>query len=224
MRTIAASTIPRLRMPLIVVGLGSNLGSREAFLRAGELMLRSRTDVVVRSRSRLYVSAAVGPAQPDYFNAALALETRLHPRALLPILWEIEASLGRVRRERWGPRTLDLDVLFWSGGVVKEPGLDVPHAELTCRPFALAPLLDLVPELESYRRRLEVLGSPAIRAWARTSEEAFDGPDARALALTEIHGPPPRVSEIEPLQEGVSPSGSALVVLEPSGRRLALRG
>ena len=98
--------------------------------------------------SALYESEAVGPTQPDYLNAALRLRTSLQPLALLGIQLEIERAFGRVRRERWGPRTLDLDLLFISGQTVDQPGLVVPHRELARRAFALLPLIDVMPEAQ----------------------------------------------------------------------------
>jgi len=127
-----------------VLGLGSNLGNRLEFFRAAVRHLQRYAQIT--AFSALYESAAVGPTQPDYLNAALRLRTRLEPRALLSLQLEIESSAGRVRLERWGPRTLDLDLLFIAGQTVDEPGLVVPHRELTRRAFALLPLLDVMPD------------------------------------------------------------------------------
>jgi 2-amino-4-hydroxy-6-hydroxymethyldihydropteridine diphosphokinase len=96
--------------------------------------------------SALYETDAVGPAQPEYLNAAVRLRTMLGPRQLLELALEIEQAAGRVRLERWGPRTLDLDVLFITGQTVDQPGLVVPHRELVHRAFALLPLLDVMPD------------------------------------------------------------------------------
>lgn len=127
-----------------VLGLGSNLGDRLAFLRSAVRQLRAYTQIT--AISALYETAAVGPLQPDYLNAALRLRTLLEPRQLLDLQLEIERASGRVRLERWGPRTLDLDLLFIFGQTVAEPGLQVPHPELTRRAFALLPMLDVMPE------------------------------------------------------------------------------
>ena len=147
---------------IFVVGLGSNLGDREATLLRAERILAARQDIDVIARSALYATAPVGPPQPDYLNAALRLETELSPRELLDVLLEIERLLGRVRAERWGPRTLDLDILFWTGGEVDEPGLRVPHPRLAERAFAVAPLLDVAPELGSRYSCVP----PPTRPWA----------------------------------------------------------
>jgi 2-amino-4-hydroxy-6-hydroxymethyldihydropteridine diphosphokinase len=127
-----------------VLGLGSNLGDRLGFLRAAVRQLRAHGEIV--AISALYETAPGGPAQPDYLNAALRYRTSLAPLALLAAQLEIERACGRQRLERWGPRTLDLDLLFISGRVVDVSGLVVPHRELTRRPFALFPLLDVAPE------------------------------------------------------------------------------
>lgn len=127
-----------------VVGLGSNLGDRLGTMRAAlaEIGRVAR----VEATSRVYESAAVGPPQPDYLNAAALVEWVGEPVALLDALLAIEAKLGRVRREKWGPRTIDLDVLWIAGLEVSTPRLVVPHPELARRAFAVAPLLDVVPD------------------------------------------------------------------------------
>jgi 2-amino-4-hydroxy-6-hydroxymethyldihydropteridine diphosphokinase len=127
-----------------VLGLGSNLGNRLEFFREAVRHLQRHSQIT--AFSALYESVAVGPPQPDYLNAAVRLQTSLEPRALLSLQLEIERIAGRVRLERWGPRTLDLDLLFIAGQTVDQPGLVVPHRELTRRAFALLPLLDVMPE------------------------------------------------------------------------------
>ena len=127
-----------------MLGLGSNLGNRLEFFRTAVRQLQRHAQIT--AFSALYESAAVGPAQPDYLNAAIRLRTSLEPLALLSLQLEIERSAGRVRLERWGPRTLDLDLLFIAGQTVDQPGLVVPHRELERRAFALLPLLDVMPD------------------------------------------------------------------------------
>ena len=127
-----------------VLGLGSNLGQRLAYLRAAVQQLQPHAQIT--ALSALYETDAIGPAQPDYLNAAVRLKTALAPRQLLELALEIERAAGRVRLERWGPRTLDLDVLFIAGQTVDQPGLVVPHRELSRRAFALLPLLDVMPD------------------------------------------------------------------------------
>ena len=132
----------------VYVGLGSNEGDREAHL-VGALTALSRIDAVAVLRcSSLFDSAPVGPPQPRYLNAVVALECDLAPQRLLVILQQIEKDLGRRRDVRWGPRTIDLDILLWDGQVVADPNLQVPHLELHKRRFALEPLAELAPDLK----------------------------------------------------------------------------
>lgn len=128
------------------VGLGANLGDREAAFREAIRLLGDEVVAV----SRLRETAPWGyEEQPPYLNGAVLLETSRSPRGLLERLLEIERELGRVRfGPRWGPRTLDLDLLLYGDEQVDEPGLVVPHPRLHERVFALEPLLDLDPELE----------------------------------------------------------------------------
>jgi len=126
-----------------VIGLGSNLGDR------GALLGRARVELAllgqVQAASSLYETTPVGPPQPMFLNAAIRLSTSLEPAGLLAALLGIERQLGRVRRERWGPRSIDLDILWIDGTVVDSEDLTVPHPELRRRAFALRPLLDVAP-------------------------------------------------------------------------------
>jgi 2-amino-4-hydroxy-6-hydroxymethyldihydropteridine diphosphokinase len=127
-----------------VVGLGSNLGDRSRSLSGAAHEIAELGQVT--AVSPLYETDAVGPPGPPFLNAALRLEWDGSARALLGALIEIEHRFGRVRRERWGPRTLDLDVLWIHGTSLAEPDLVVPHPRLRGRRFALAPLLDVAPD------------------------------------------------------------------------------
>jgi 2-amino-4-hydroxy-6-hydroxymethyldihydropteridine diphosphokinase len=128
------------------LGLGSNLGDRRAHLERAVELLALHGDVA--GVSPLYETEAVGgPPQGPYLNAVVALETDDGPRALLTRCAELEADAGRVRTVRWGPRTLDADVLLVGSRSVEEPDLVVPHPRLWERRFVLAPLRDLAPEL-----------------------------------------------------------------------------
>ena len=128
-----------------VVGLGSNVGDRAGHLKAAVVML-ARLGTVA-ALSDVYETAAVGgPSQPAYLNAAARLETGLGPRDLLEALQRVECAEGRVRREHWGPRTLDLDLLWIGGLAVFSPVLTVPHPRLAVRAFALVPMLDVAPD------------------------------------------------------------------------------
>jgi 2-amino-4-hydroxy-6-hydroxymethyldihydropteridine diphosphokinase len=127
-----------------VVGLGANLGDRLGTLSSARLAFE-RQGLAIVAVSDVYESVAFGPSQPDYLNAAALLEAALEPTRLLELLLEIERAHGRERRERWGPRTLDLDLLFSPGLVMATPALTLPHPELTRRAFALKPLVDVAP-------------------------------------------------------------------------------
>ena len=130
------------------VGLGSNLGDREGVIGDAVSALGSHPDIEVLQVSSLRETEPWGPVeQPPFLNGAAAVETSLEPRALLDVLLEVERRLGRVRDERWGPRTIDLDLLLYGDTVVDEPGLTVPHPRLRERAFALEPLLELDPDL-----------------------------------------------------------------------------
>jgi len=129
------------------LGIGSNLGDRLAHLRLAVDSLVREPGIHVVAVSPVYETAPVGgPEQDDYLNAVVALDTALDARALLEIAQRIEASAHRVRRERWGPRTLDVDVLLVGDDRVDEPDLQVPHPRLTARAFVLVPLADVAPE------------------------------------------------------------------------------
>jgi 2-amino-4-hydroxy-6-hydroxymethyldihydropteridine diphosphokinase len=128
------------------LGLGSNLGDRLAHLQAAVDGLARTRGLAVVAVSPVYETAPVGgPPQDDYLNAVVALDTDLTPHDLLRIAQGIEDAERRVRRERWGPRTLDVDVLLVGDEVVDDPDLVVPHPRLSERAFVLVPLADLDP-------------------------------------------------------------------------------
>ncbi len=130
----------------VVVALGANLGEPASALRAAAGELGATAGVHLLARSRLFRTAPVGgPEQPAYLNAALLLETRLDPEALLDRLQEIEQTHGRTRDVPSGPRTLDLDLLLYGARQIATTRLTVPHPRLGDRRFALAPLLDVLP-------------------------------------------------------------------------------
>jgi 2-amino-4-hydroxy-6-hydroxymethyldihydropteridine diphosphokinase len=130
------------------VGIGSNLGDREAHLSRAIELLSAEDAIEVSGVSQIRETEPVGPVeQGPFLNAAVQVETELAPRELLDRLLDIERRMGRVRRERFGPRTIDLDLLLYGDEVVEEPGLTVPHPRLKERRFALEPLSDLDPGL-----------------------------------------------------------------------------
>ena len=130
-------------MTLAYVGLGANLGDREgSILRAAELIGARRLSMIIET-------PPWGMAdQPDFLNAVAELETDLGPRPLLDRLIEVERELGRVRDgKRWGPRTIDLDLLVYGNETSDVPALQLPHPRLHERLFVLAPLAELAPDL-----------------------------------------------------------------------------
>lgn len=129
------------------VGLGSNLGDRlDNLQRAVELLLEKGLSVM--EASSVYETDPVGPPQPDFLNAAVAVDCDLPPAELVGVLKQVEAEIGREQSERWGPRVIDLDLLLYGEETVAEPGVTVPHAELTNRAFALVPILEIDDDVE----------------------------------------------------------------------------
>jgi 2-amino-4-hydroxy-6-hydroxymethyldihydropteridine diphosphokinase len=133
------------------IGIGANLGDREGAIASAVDLLHAEEGLEVLAVSALRETDPVGYVdQPRFLNGAVAVETSLSARELLGRLLEIERRLGRVRGEglRFGPRTIDLDLLLYGDETIDEPGLQVPHPRLTERRFALEPLAELAPELE----------------------------------------------------------------------------
>ncbi len=172
----AAEGSRELARIVVIVGLGSNLGDRARYLDAARDQLagleRSR---LVASSPRYETDAVLLPGaapQPRYLNAAVRLETSLAPHALLDACFAIEARLGRVRRERWSARTIDLDLLVAvepTGALIRleTPTLTLPHPRLVERDFARRPLLDVAPELAPALRALAARRSGSPRASAK---------------------------------------------------------
>jgi 2-amino-4-hydroxy-6-hydroxymethyldihydropteridine diphosphokinase len=151
----------------VVIGLGANLGDRLATLR--EAASRIAQLAPIRARSRVWETVPVGgPAQPHFLNAAVLVEWERAPIELLDALMQIEADLGRVRDIPNGPRTIDLDVLWIDGLILDDPRLIVPHPRLHLRAFALAPMLEVVPDAFDPRtgERYVVPADPGVRVLA----------------------------------------------------------
>jgi 2-amino-4-hydroxy-6-hydroxymethyldihydropteridine diphosphokinase len=144
------------------IGLGSNLGDRRALLRAAVAGLEAAGDVV--GVSPLYETEPVGgpEGQGQYLNVVVELSTGDTPRRLLERCRVLEAAAGRVRTVRWGPRTLDADVLWVQGCEVDEPDLVVPHPRLWERRFVVQPLADLAPDLVT-SEQLRASGGDVVR-------------------------------------------------------------
>lgn len=129
------------------IALGSNLGDSRAILEAAIVMLAKTPGITVTSQSSWYRTAPIGPPQPDYLNGCVILEVQLIPHDLLQTLLSIEKQFGRERRERWGPRTLDLDILLFDNLIIDTSTLQIPHPRMTERAFVLVPLAEIAPDL-----------------------------------------------------------------------------
>lgn len=128
------------------LGLGSNLGDRLASLQAAVEALHADPRTTVLAVSSVYQTAPVGgPEQEDFLNIAVRVATRRSPLKLLRLCQEVEATLGRERTVRWGPRTIDIDVLLYGPRTVATRSLEIPHPRLAERPFALIPLIEVAP-------------------------------------------------------------------------------
>lgn len=163
-------------MPLVYLSLGTNLGDRCDYLRRAlrELSRSYRVDKV----SSVYQTAAWGKTdQPDFLNQVVAIETEDDPYAVLARLQAIEQQLDRVRHERWGPRTIDLDILFFGDRVIRHPQgrLEVPHPRLWQRAFVLIPLLEIAPDMvfggRHLARELAGLDDQTVRWYAASATD-----------------------------------------------------
>ncbi|MEE4151631.1 2-amino-4-hydroxy-6-hydroxymethyldihydropteridine diphosphokinase [Pseudomonas viridiflava] len=131
----------------VYLGLGSNLADPAEQLRSALKALEQLPGSQLAGVSSFYVSDSLLPGQPRFTNAVAALDTSLAPLVLLDALQAIELDQGRERHERWGPRTLDLDILLFGNQLIDEPRLKVPHYHMQERPFVLYPLAELAPGL-----------------------------------------------------------------------------
>jgi 2-amino-4-hydroxy-6-hydroxymethyldihydropteridine diphosphokinase len=130
------------------VAVGSNLNQPRERVIEGFERLAALRETRLEMRSRNYLTRPMGPQdQPNFVNAVAGLLTRLPARELLDALLDIERAMGRSRQERWGPRILDLDLLWMTGAVIDEPGLTLPHPGVSERNFVLYPLCDIAPTL-----------------------------------------------------------------------------
>ncbi|CAH0310161.1 2-amino-4-hydroxy-6-hydroxymethyldihydropteridinepyrophosphokinase [Pseudomonas sp. Bi70] len=130
------------------IGLGSNLAEPAEQLRQALAALQQLPRTCLAAVSSFYVSDSLLPGQPRYSNAVAALDTELQPLQLLDALQAIELDQGRERVERWGPRTLDLDILLFGQRLIDEPRLHVPHYQMHLRAFVLYPLAEIAADLE----------------------------------------------------------------------------
>lgn len=131
------------------LAFGANLGDRERNIREAIELIDENGLCCVKAVSSLYLTKPVGPQdQPDYYNAVAEIATRLTPRELLVLCNSIEEKLGRKRTIRWGPRVIDIDILFYNYERITEPDLEIPHPRIMERAFVLVPLAEIAPDLE----------------------------------------------------------------------------
>ena len=128
------------------IALGSNLGDSVAILESALKILAQTPGISLQAQSGWYQTKAVGPPQPDYLNGCAILQTQMSPPQLLETLLGIEAKFGRLRRERWGPRTLDLDLLLFDDIILDTDTLQLPHPRMRERAFVLVPLAEIAPD------------------------------------------------------------------------------
>jgi 2-amino-4-hydroxy-6-hydroxymethyldihydropteridine diphosphokinase len=159
------------RARTVALALGSNLGSREEFLAEARQRLEARV-APLEAVSRIYETEPVGPpGQGRYLNQVVLLRTAAHPEALLETILEIEVELGRTRSVRWGPRTIDIDILLCGGEIWETGRVTVPHPEMPARAFVLVPLAELLPGWRDPRTGTTVTGmlalcdSAGVRLW-----------------------------------------------------------
>ena len=138
-------------MAVVYIALGSNLNNPTEQLDQALASLRQHAEIEVAKVSSYLTNPPLKgspPDQPDFVNAVAELHTKLSPRALLQLLQQIEQQQGRVRAERWGPRTIDLDILLYEDWVIDEPGLRIPHYDMANRVFVMQPLLEIAPGIQ----------------------------------------------------------------------------
>lgn len=145
-------------MTIAYIGIGSNVGDRVGFCRRAVESLTLSDGVRVVKVSSLYETAPLGgPPQRSFINIVAKVDTELEPRELLEVCQQLEQRMGREPSDiRWGPRVVDLDILLYGSEKVSEPDLEIPHARLKERKFALVPLLEIEPDVtDPWETRLE---------------------------------------------------------------------
>ncbi|WP_373599495.1 2-amino-4-hydroxy-6-hydroxymethyldihydropteridine diphosphokinase [Paraclostridium bifermentans] len=131
------------------LGLGTNIGDRVNYLSQAIKILDSEKDIIITKKSKLYETKAWGYTnQDDFLNMCIEIETKLNPNELLKKCQNVEKELNRERKIRWGPRTIDVDILFFNDIILQEENLEIPHPRIGERAFVLIPLIDLNEKLK----------------------------------------------------------------------------
>jgi 2-amino-4-hydroxy-6-hydroxymethyldihydropteridine diphosphokinase len=137
-------------MSITYIGMGSNIGDRVGYIQQAHMLLSDTEGIKVLNSSSIYETEPVGCENQEWFiNAVLEIQTSLKPRELLKECFRIETQLGRTRNddiEKWAPRTIDLDILFYDNLIIADDKLQIPHHQLHSRAFVLVPLLELAPD------------------------------------------------------------------------------
>lgn len=159
-------------MARVFIGIGSNVGDRAGNCHGALLRISEAEGVMVFAASSLYETEPWGKTdQPGFINAAAGLETSLSPEALFELLKSIETAMGRVSAGKWGPRVIDLDILFYDEIVIKRPDLSIPHRHVHERAFVLVPLAEIIPGLihpvlgRSVAELLEATGAAGVKPY-----------------------------------------------------------
>lgn len=139
------------------IALGSNMGNSQKTLEAALQRLDEFENIKVKNYSSWYKTKPIGPSQDEFLNGCAILQVGLAPHDLLNVLLKIEDEFGRVRRERWGPRTLDLDLILYEDLVLNTPDLTIPHPEMLNRAFVLVPLAEVAPNMIEPKSGLSII-------------------------------------------------------------------
>lgn len=134
-----------MKTALCAIAVGSNLGDSRTIVQSALETLAATPNIRLQIVSSWYQTAPVGPPQPDYINGCAILQVQISPHSVLATLLKIEAQFGRTRQVRWGPRSLDLDLLLYNDLILDTPTLQIPHPRMRDRAFVLVPLAEIAP-------------------------------------------------------------------------------
>jgi 2-amino-4-hydroxy-6-hydroxymethyldihydropteridine diphosphokinase len=169
---LGPAAITKTKPVVAYIGLGANEGDPQRQLKQAISHLAAAEEIELVKASSFYLNPPLGPPdQPWYVNAVIEVRTRLTPEELLRVLHRVEQDLGRVRRERWGPRVIDLDLLLYNGVILSGPDLSLPHPEMHNRSFVLVPLAEIAPQ--AWHPALEKTASELLGSLAPEDRESL---------------------------------------------------